>query len=74
MNHVVGLVSNILILVAILLIGRKLLPYFECFCAKHGMEDLYGRCEGIIPALIVFGIIYSVVGFVLNLALKGIVH
>ena len=72
-SPVVGLVSNLLILVAVLLIWRKLGPYLERLSADYGVERFYRWCVGAMPVLITIGIIYSVVGFVLELAMKAIV-
>ena len=72
-SSVVGLVSNVLILVVILLIWRKLGPYLEHLCADLGVERFYHWCVGAMPILIMIGIIYSVASFVLTLVLKAVV-
>ena len=73
MSSVVALVSNLLILAAILLIWRKLGPYLERLSADYGVERFCRRCVNAMPVLITIGIIYMVAGFVLQLVMKAIV-
>lgn len=66
------LIANILTLVAVLLVFRKLAPYLERLSADYGVERLYRQCSAAVPYLIVVGILWTVMGFVLTLVLGGI--
>ena len=72
-SSALGLVSNVLILVVILLIWRKLGPYLEHLCADLGVERFYHWCIGAVPTLIIVGIMWTVISFALTLVLKGVV-
>jgi hypothetical protein len=73
LSHVAILVLNLLELAAVVLILRKMSPHLESLAARYGMEELYHRCAGAMPVLIMIGVIYSVLGFVLTLVLKAVV-
>jgi len=72
MSPVASLALQILTIVAVLLIWRKLAPYLETLCVDHDAESIYHRCAGAVPYLIIIGIMWSVMGFTLKLILKGI--
>ena len=74
MNPLVSLVVEVLTLVVILLIWRKLAPRLEILCARLGVERFYQWCVGAMPILIIVGIVWSVIGFILTLVLKGVVE
>ncbi len=72
MSPVASLVVELLTIVAILLIWRGFASSIEKICADRGWEDLYRRFNGVLPYLIIVATVWSVVGFVLTLVLKGI--
>jgi hypothetical protein len=67
------LVSNILVIAAIVIIMRKLAPYIESKCADLGMESFYNKCAGVAPTLIILGVLRSVAAFALPLVLKSVI-
>ena len=72
MSPIASLALQLLTIVAVLLILRKLAPRLETLCADHGAKSIYHRCAGIMPGLIIIGIAWSVIGFTLKLVLQGI--